>query len=781
MFKQNILIVCFMLSLSACVQVQSPEELAKKADYASKKAEQSYRDMILTEPDLVKHKVSLADFYFKQKRYSEAENVLSGIKTDEARLLIAKVYAHQMKYTKALEVFERVADLKDLEARWLYAQCLERKNLFPQAKKIYEELKVTDYAEKAIKRLKELQSYKSTLSPELKVYIDKPVLQEDFPDSDSVLIFSKEMIELKDDNTSVYTIHALVKVLNDRGRDRWAELNLNYDSTYQRVELEYARTITPDHELVSVGKENLRDVSRYMNFPLYSNSRAYIISMPQVSKGSYIEYKAKIYRSKLVNEDDMSVIYRLFEGFPVLESELTFRLPKNREALFAVLNKKYLPKNIVQDPDIIEKDQHKDYIYKFNNIPRLLPESHMVNNSKVNPAIVFSTFNSWEEFYAWWYDLYKDKLTMNKEMSDFLDTLVGHIEDDHEKARLIYEFCARRIRYVAIEYGDAGFEPHAAQEVFFNRYGDCKDQAILLVTLLREAGLKAYPVLIPTEEVYDLREDIVASYFNHAIAAVELDGELIFMDPTSSTTSFGSLPLGDQDRNVLVFDDQDYQIKRIPQQSNNELLVQMQIIIGEDEKATIKRRLEYKGFYASSYRGYYKETPPSLIQDTVLRKARSMSSLAKLEEMKISNVEDFTKNPVLEYSFSAPNFLSNAQDLRIVPVLSEDLLDASFIDKDSRKFPLDMQALYTIRTEIALILPDNLEVVYLPDNLSIDTKWGSLNVSLDKVYNTIHFKEIFNVNNRVVEVEEYGGFKKSLEDILYKSKKQLILRTKKSL
>ena len=74
------------------------------------------------------------------------------------------------------------------------------------------------------------------------------------------------------------------------------------------------------------------------------------------------------------------------------------------------------------------------------------------------------------------------------------------------EAKLIHEFVAKDIRYVAIEYGDSGYEPHHAKEVFVNRYGDCKDQAILLITMLKEAGIEAYPVLIGTRGVFLYQE-----------------------------------------------------------------------------------------------------------------------------------------------------------------------------------------------------------------------------------------------------------------------------------
>lgn len=763
--------------LTACSSAGQPQEMAEKLDELYKNTVEAFEQKIVQAADKEKAKLDLAEFYYQKKEYSKALLVLQDLKTENARIQKAKLYVKSADYTRALELYDRLKDLKDNEALFLYAYAQEKKNLFPQAKEKYKALLRTDYAEKAQKRLEVLQSKKIEISERTKSLIEKKIDQADYPDADSVVIYSEESIDVSADNTSVYTVYALVKILNERGRNRWAELNLSYDSTYQRVELDYARTITPDHQVITVGTENIRDVNRYMNFPMYSNSKAFIISMPQVTKGSYIEYKARIHKSKLINEDDSSVIYRLFESFPVVESSITFSFPKERELTMAQINKEYLPEDISFDLEKSETKYKDVYTYKFKDIAQFIPESNMPNATYVNPALVVSTFESWQELYEWWKSLYEDKLVMTEEMKSLVDELKSQAKDSEDLKRLIYEFCSRRIRYVAIEYGDAGFEPHSSDEVFFNRYGDCKDQAILLVTLLRHAGFKAYPVLIPTDDAFDLREDIVASYFNHAIAAVEdRDGNLIFMDPTSSTAAFGTLPLGDQDRKTLVFYEEGYKIEKTPLQASNELFLQMQITLDEDEKAKIKRRLEYKGFYAAAYRNYYKNTPPSLVKDSLLRKARSMSSLAELETMDIKNIETFDVDPILEYSFSAPNFLSNAQDLRVVPILSEDPMDASYIDKDQRAFPLDLKGLYTLKTDIALLLPDNLEVVYMPDDLLLEMGWGTYSIKLDKVYNTISFKERLEIKEKIIDRDDYLSFKNELEEILYKSKKQIILR-----
>ncbi len=78
------------------------------------------------------------------------------------------------------------------------------------------------------------------------------------------------------------------------------------------------------------------------------------------------------------------------------------------------------------------------------------------------------------------------------------------------------------IRYVAIELGIGGLQPHAASEVFSHHYGDCKDKATLMRSMLHEIGIESYYVVINTERGVVTRDMPAHNGFNHAIVAIKL-------------------------------------------------------------------------------------------------------------------------------------------------------------------------------------------------------------------------------------------------------------------
>jgi hypothetical protein len=165
---------------------------------------------------------------------------------------------------------------------------------------------------------------------------------------------------------------------------------------------------------------------------------------------------------------------------------------------------------------------------------------------------------TWADFGSWQYALTRDRRVATPEIQKQVALLTAGLPTPLAKMRALAAFTQSEIRYVAIELGIGGFQPHAAGEVFSKRYGDCKDKATLLATMLHEAGIEAWNVVINTT-----RGSVNASTppnltFNHMITAVRLPdgvddpslqavvrhpkfGRILFFDPTDTHTPFGSL------------------------------------------------------------------------------------------------------------------------------------------------------------------------------------------------------------------------------------------------
>ncbi len=758
--------------LAACQP--SPEQI--HAIYKTETAH--YQQLVKQNPKDINLRLKLAKLYYSFNDFENVKNLLAGVEDTKAKIILAKACAHLKDYDNALTIFDQVGSKSgDSEYLYLYATTLEEKNLYPKAVAIYRTIK-GEYAAQASERIAKIGLKVEEGVPEhiKKLLKDEEKFLAGIEKEEAAILLVDEVNEIKPDNTSVATEYMVEKVLKEKGKDL-AEVEIGYDSTYERVELEYARTITPDGKVVYAGAENIRDVSKYLNFPLYSNARALIISMPSVDIGSIIEYKFKIYSSKLITGNRFSFIYRLREAYPIGQANFKLIVPKPDGIKTQFFNEEYA-KGVNLSP---AKEETKDaiiYDWQFKEIKPIIPEEPMPSSSLVNPAIGISNFSSWEEIYKWWYKLYKDKIKLNKDVKEFVRNLTKDAKSDFEKAKKIYEFCAKNVRYVAVEYGESGYEPHYANDIFLNRYGDCKDKSILLVAMLREAGLKAYPVLIPTRDVYELKKNFPSVNFDHAISAINLNGKIIFMDATAQTVSFCDIPLGDQERNVLVFFDDKYAILATPLSKDNAGIYDTTINIDANEDAIIKRKVTTRGFFSSYQRYYLQYTHPDIIRADIQKKMVQISPLSKLIEYKTENAYDFDKNPVTEYTFRAQKVLNPAGDLRVIPVLDDIDLDTTYASRDERSFPIEFAGIFSKISKIRVNIPENLSVQFLPNNRQLNTPWFNFKSTYTAGKNFVEMDRQFDINKRFVETGEYKEFKKNLEQVFYLLREEVILKRK---
>ena len=117
----------------------------------------------------------------------------------------------------------------------------------------------------------------------------------------------------------------------------------------------------------------------------------------------------------------------------------------------------------------------------------------------------------------------------------------------------------KEITYLSITIDSdsmAGYRPHPANEVWENRYGDCKDKAMLLCTMLRAIGVEARVMIVNSGAPMRNLTDWPSAYFNHAIVAIVCreappagspivrvgSEDYLLFDPTNENIPFGLLP-----------------------------------------------------------------------------------------------------------------------------------------------------------------------------------------------------------------------------------------------
>ncbi|MCK5075196.1 MAG: DUF3857 domain-containing protein, partial [Calditrichia bacterium] len=235
------------------------------------------------------------------------------------------------------------------------------------------------------------------------------------------------------------------------------------------------------------------------------------------------------------------------------------------------------------EPKVGKGFDETTYMYSLFNIKKRELDDYMPPEDKLQTALYIipeeftlgdytGSYESWGTFTDFIRELIKGRYNLNEKTKAKVRDLVKDAVSDREKIDILYRFLQDRTRYQAIYLDIGGFQPHFAQDVYNNCYGDCKDLSTLMISMLDAVGIKAYPTLILTRDEGVVREDLILSQFNHFIAMVPLQNDTLWLENTADYRWAGDLSYTDEDCSVLVILDDGYKIIKTPISKSSENL-----------------------------------------------------------------------------------------------------------------------------------------------------------------------------------------------------------------
>jgi hypothetical protein len=149
-------------------------------------------------------------------------------------------------------------------------------------------------------------------------------------------------------------------------------------------------------------------------------------------------------------------------------------------------------------------------------------------------------FETWTDVIEWALPLYKPDAAASPELAAKIDAIAKASTSPEARLVAALRFVQDEIRYLGIEMGSYSHKPTSPAKVLARRFGDCKDKAILLTTILRALGLDAAPALVNTESGKTLDDRQPSpNAFDHAIVSLRLDGKTYWLDGTQTSQRGG--------------------------------------------------------------------------------------------------------------------------------------------------------------------------------------------------------------------------------------------------
>jgi hypothetical protein len=351
-------------------------------------------------------------------------------------------------------------------------------------------------------------------------------------------------VRMEADGTGTRETTARVHILADAGVKEMAVLTFTYTAFNQQVEIGYVRVVKPDGAVVTTPDYNIQDMPADVtrSAPMYSDIHQKHVAVKGLGVGDTLEYQETLRTLKPEVPGHFWLEYSFEKNLITLDEQLDLDLPADKAVTVASAD---------AQPTVTKAAGRKLYHWASSNLARPDPDAPPKSTKHWKPSVQVTTFTSWEQVGAWYQTLQSESLAVTPAIQAKAAALTKGVTSDQEKLRAIFNDVALHIHYVGLEFGIGRYQPHAADDVLSNEYGDCKDKHTLLAALLRAAGIEAWPVLISSSRELDPATPSPGQ-FDHVITLVPLDGKLVWMDSTEEVAPVGLLMDALRDKQALA-------------------------------------------------------------------------------------------------------------------------------------------------------------------------------------------------------------------------------------
>jgi hypothetical protein len=610
--------------------------------------------------------------------------------------------------------------------------------------------------------------------------------------TEAVLLYSETNVTVISTDKMETHVRKAYKILRPDGREHGTVV-VPFDSQ-SKVKTLHGWCIPAQGKDYEVKEKDAIERSLLPSGELMSDVKLRVLSIPAPDPGNIVGYEYEVEERPFFLQE----LWHFQEKNPVRESHYSLQLPPGWEYKVAFLNYPEVKPTqaggnswqwVVSD---IKGIRHEPHMPPFKGVA-----GQMVVSFFTSGAPPLNGFTDWGGMGKWYSALVGGRVDASPEIKQQVNTLTASKTTSLQKMQAIAEFVQHDIRYVAIELGIGGWQPHAAPDVFSHRYGDCKDKATLVRSMLQEIGIDSYHVVIYTERGAVTPQTPANHGFNHAILAIKLPdglndsslvatlqdpklGRLLFFDPTNELIPFGQLPGYLQANYGLLVTPDGGELIELPQQPSAMNSIERTAKLTLDTTGTLKGEVKEirLGERASSerwrLRAVTKDTDRIKPIEELL--GNSLTSF-HITQASVVNLQQTDKPFGFNYSFESPNYAKNAGNLLLVRPRVIGNKGSGFLEtKEPRKFPIEFEEPARDTDTFEITIPNGYVVDDLPPAVDADYGFASYHSKTVVTGNVVGYTRTFEVKELSVPVNKAEELKKFYRIIAADERNTMVLK-----
>ena len=594
--------------------------------------------------------------------------------------------------------------------------------------------------------------------------------------TDAILLYSEESVSVQANGKIRRVMRSAYRILRPGGSEYGT---VRAYPSQQRKVLSMRGWCIPasgrDYEVKD--KDVVESSVAVRNGELASDVRVKTLKIPDAEPGNVIGSEVEEEESLFVLQDE----WNFQETVPVREAHYTLSLPPGWEYKTVWVNS---PES---KPTASGNNEWQWVVSDIKEIryEEDMPPWHGVAGqmivSMIPPNGTKKGFVTWADLARWEATLTQDRRELSPEIQQKVAELTTTKMDTLAKMQAIANYMQRDIRYVAIELGIGGWQPHAARDVYSHHYGDCKDKATLMSTMLKEIGVDSYYIVVNAFRGAVHADTPPHNAFNHIILAIRLPedmksvslvavythptlGRLLIFDPTDEMTPLGSLrgPLQGNYALLVTPEGGDLvQLPVLPVQSSGIRRGAQFVLTSAGTLSGEVTDIRY-GDYASGQRYVHRDMTKKEDQIKPIETLLSHSLGAyQITKAIIGNLDVRDQPFQYRYSFVVSSYAKTVGDLllvrpRVLGEKSSDILEK----KQPRKYPVEFEGPRRDNDRMEITLPQGYQVDELPSPTDVDYSFGSYHSKTELKGNVLVYTRTFEIKEVSVPVEKMEDLKK---------------------
>lgn len=596
-------------------------------------------------------------------------------------------------------------------------------------------------------------------------------LPANWKDAKALFLLEDTLITVDNDGHAVQRYRAVVKILRQQGRD-YATPTAVFSSD-AKLRTFHVWSQGPDGHPYAMKDSEYTELGVGGDSVLYADERARVASPPGADPGGVVAWEV---------EEELPTYFReatwSFQNeVPTIRSGYEIDLPTgwHEEAVWS----RHAPVNPVEvSPGHFRWEQTNLEGIDLTDVP-LAPSwvalaGHMTVHFAADPLPQGDAL--WTRIGNWYTSLAAPRSEGGSDLAATARSIGG---DGDFMARLsrVADFMQQQIRYVAIEIGIGGWQPHPAEDVFHSRYGDCKDKATLTIAMLDAVGIRATWVSVDHRRGR-IDPNAPSLFGDHMITAIEIPQgyenprlkavvtarngrRYLIFDPTNAYVPVGDLPENEQGGYGVLAAGEDSQVIQLPVLSPDADTTERTAKLELDASGTLKGDVTLRRLGASSW-----QLRESLAMESAKEEREAMEqslqrdfSAFTLDQETTKNVRQLDEPVTVEYQVTAPSYAKNAGGLLLVrPRVVGDL--ARGLQDKPRTVPISFDGLGVWRDDFDVKIPAGYAVDDVPDPVKVDAGFATYNSEVKAEGDVLHYRREYVLKKLRLDPGEYGDLRK---------------------